>query len=296
VERPTLIENRAARRQARVALVMVVAPLLGLVAAIVLAWGRGVGLVDVALLASFYVLGVVGVEVGLHRYFAHRAFEAAGPVRVALAVLGSMAAQGPIHFWVAVHRRHHAHSDRAGDPHSPHGEDLGPRELLKGLWHAHVGWLFAGDVTDPGRYAPDILRDRLILGISRLYVLWLLLGLALPALIGGCATRSWWGALSGFLWGGLVRTFLVHHATWSVNSLCHMFGSRPFPTRDRSTNIPWLALPSLGGSWHNNHHAFPTAASTSVAWWQLDPCGWLIGWLERLGWVWNVRRPRQVSP
>jgi stearoyl-CoA desaturase (delta-9 desaturase) len=279
------------RLQYRLAWVTVMTPLVGVILAIVLAWGRGIGPVELWMLGIGYVLGVVGVEVGLHRHFSHRAFQAHPAVRAGLAILGSMAAQGPVLFWVATHRRHHSFSDRVGDPHSPHGHGEGLAELLKGLWHAHVGWLFQGDSTDLGLYARDLLGDRLVFRISQFYFVWLLAGLAVPAAIGGLITRTWTGCALGFVWGGLVRTFLVHHATWSVNSLCHVFGDRPFRTSDRSTNNGWLALSSLGGSWHNNHHGFQWTATNSFEWWQVDACGWVIRGLEVARLAWDVKVP-----
>jgi stearoyl-CoA desaturase (delta-9 desaturase) len=281
----------AGRLQYRLAWATVIAPVVGVVVAIVLAWGRGVGPVDVAILGVGYVLGVMGIEVGFHRHFSHRAFQAHPAVRAGLAILGSMAAQGPVLFWVATHRRHHAFSDRPGDPHTPNVHGEGVLELLRGLWHAHVGWLFRGDTTDLGLYARDLLGDRLVFRINQLYFVWLLLGLAVPAVAAGLITRSWTGCLLGLVWGGLVRTFLVHHATWSVNSLCHVFGSRPFRTPDKSTNNGWLALSSLGGSWHNNHHGFQWTATNSFEWWQIDACGGFIRGLEAVGLAWDVKAP-----
>jgi acyl-CoA synthetase (AMP-forming)/AMP-acid ligase II/fatty-acid desaturase len=282
--------NSAARRMARrLAWVMVVTPLVGLAAAIWLSWGRGVGLTELGLLAGMYVATVLGVEVGLHRHFSHRAFKAHGAVRAALAILGSMAAQGPVLFWVSIHRRHHAHSDRPGDPHSPYYDGAG-KPLGRSLLHAHMGWLFETDGADLASYAPDVLRDRLAFALHRTYPLWVAAGLALPAAIGGAISGTWMGALGGFLWGGLVRVLLVHHATWAVNSLCHVHGHRAHATRDHSTNNVWLILPSLGGSWHNNHHAYPSAAINTTRWWQADPSGWTISLLGRLGLAWDIRR------
>jgi len=282
--------NSAARRMARrLAWVMVVTPLAGLVAAIWLGWGRGVGAVELGLLAGMYVATVLGVEVGMHRHFSHRAFKAHGSVRAALGILGSMAAQGPVLFWVSIHRRHHAHSDRPGDPHSPYYDGAG-KPLGRSLLHAHMGWLFETDGADLASYAPDVLRDRLAFALHRTYPVWVAAGLALPAAIGGAITGTWTGALGGFLWGGLVRVLLVHHATWAVNSLCHVAGDRAHATRDHSTNNAWLIVPSLGGSWHNNHHAYPSAAINTTRWWQADPSGWVISLLGKLGLAWDIRR------
>lgn len=279
------IAKRSARRWAYA---MVLTPPLGLLAAIVLSWGHGVGAIDLALLVGMYVATVIGVEVGMHRHFSHRAFQAHPAVRAALGIFGSMAAQGPVLFWVSTHRRHHAFSDRPGDPHSPYYDEHGT-PLGRNLLHAHVGWLFRAEGADMASYAPDVLRDRLAFAIHRQYTFWVAMGLLLPAALGGWLSQSWYGALTGLLWGGLVRVFLVHHATWSVNSLCHVAGSRAHPTRDLSTNNAWLLLPSLGGSWHNNHHAYPAAAHNAHHWWQLDPSGWLISLLSKLGLAWNVR-------
>jgi len=282
--------NSAARRVARrLAYVMVLLPVAGLVGAVWLGWGHGIGVMELSLLAGMYLATVLGVEVGLHRHYSHRAFRAHWTVRGALGILGSMAAQGPVLFWVSIHRRHHAHSDRPGDPHSPYYDGAG-QPLGRSLWHAHVGWLFSTDGADLAAYAPDVLRDRLAFALHRMYPVWVAAGLALPAAIGGAITGTWMGALSGFLWGGLVRVFLVHHATWSVNSLCHVVGGREHTTHDHSTNNMWLILPSLGGSWHNNHHAYPTAAINTTRWWQADPSGWAISLLGRLGLAWDIRR------
>lgn len=247
--------------------------------------------VDLALLLAMYLATTFGVEAGFHRFIAHRAFDARSPLRVALVVLGSMAAQGPVLFWVAAHREHHAFTDQAGDPHSPrlHGE--GFWGSLRGLWHAHVGWLFVSRPSSWARFAPDLLKDRRLFRLNQWYPLWVLLGLILPAAAGGLLTGSWQGFWSGMLWGGLVRIFLVQQATWSVNSLCHRFGSHPFDGTGTSMNNAWLALISLGGSWHNNHHAFPRTAVNRFEWWQFDFCGAVIRAFERVNWASNINFP-----
>ena len=232
--------SKVERMEQRVALLMVTVPLIGMGIATVTLWGHGVGALELAMMAVMYCLTVAGIGVGYHRLYSHRAFEAHRSVRAVLAVLGSMAGQGPILFWVALHRRHHKHSDRPGDPHSPHLEGSGLRGWVKGLWHSHVGWMLVPQARNWWRNVPDLLRDPLLTRINRTYFLWLGLGLLIPTVVEGVWTHSWAGALRGLLWGGLVRLFLVHHITWSINSICHLFGRRPFPSRDLSTNNVWL--------------------------------------------------------
>jgi stearoyl-CoA desaturase (delta-9 desaturase) len=290
--RAVAARSAARRRERRIAFVVVLLPVAGLVAALALLWGRGIGPAELGLLVGMYTLTMLGVGVGLHRYFAHGSFRTSRALRALLAILGSMAAQGPPFYWVAVHRRHHSHSDRPGDPHSPnlgHGE--GVLGLLRGLWHAHIGWMFSHDNADWPRYTADLVRDPDLLVINRLYFAWVLLGLAIPAALGGMLAGSWAGAFHGFLWGGLVRVFFVHHASWSLGSISHVFGSSPFPTRDGSTNNAWTALPTFGESWHNNHHAFPSSAFHGLAWWQVDVNGLVIRALAALGLVWDVKAP-----
>jgi stearoyl-CoA desaturase (delta-9 desaturase) len=282
---------RARRRERRIALVVVLTPLAALVLAVYLLWGHGVGPVDLGLLAGMYVLTMTGVMVGFHRHFAHNSFQAVRPVRAALGILGSMAGEGPLLYWAAVHRRHHAFSDRPGDPHSPHLSGKGVWGWLHGLWHSHVGWLFVHEDSDRGRYILDLLRDRLAFNISRLYYVWMLLGLAIPTVLGGLLTWSWKGAALGLLWGGLVRICLCQHSLWIVNSITHLFGSTPFRTQDESRNNFWIALPTFGESWHNNHHAFPYSALHGLRWWQIDPGGYVIRALRFVGLAWDVKVP-----
>jgi stearoyl-CoA desaturase (delta-9 desaturase) len=281
----------AARTQRTIALIVVVAPVLGLIVAGALAWGRGLDPVDLGILAGLYLFTGFGITVGFHRLFTHQSFQAAEWVRALLAVGGCMALQGPVLTWVADHRRHHAYSDREGDPHSPHrGGVEGYRAALRGLWHAHVGWFFDTERTIVRRFAPDLLDDALLRRIDRLYALWAALTLIVPPVLGlliGGTARS---ALTALLWGGFVRLFLVHHVTWSINSICHFFGSRPFDTNDKSTNNWLLAVPSLGEAWHNNHHAFPGCAFAGLARGEIDISGWLVRGLEALGLAWNVKR------
>jgi stearoyl-CoA desaturase (delta-9 desaturase) len=225
----------------------------------------------------------MGITVGYHRLFTHRSFETGRALRAVFAVLGSMAVEGPLVDWVSTHRQHHRFSDRSGDPHSPHAE-RGPgwSGALRGLGHAHVGWMFRGkDMANPRRYAKDLLADRDLRLISRAFPLWVLAGLALPFGLGVALTGSLLGGLTGLLWGGAVRIFLLHHATFSINSLCHFFGRRAFATGDESRNLGWLAPLTFGEAWHNNHHAFPTSARHGLGRHQPDPGAWLINALER---------------
>ncbi|MFD8734857.1 acyl-CoA desaturase [Streptomyces sp. NPDC059618] len=272
-------------------LLFICVPFLALLAAVPLAWGWGLSWLDVGLLVFFYYLGCHGVTIGYHRYFTHGSFKAKRPLRIAVAIAGSMAVEGPLVRWVADHRKHHKFSDAEGDPHSPwrYGETV--PALMKGLWWAHIGWMFDEERTSQEKYAPDLVRDPVIRAISRQFILWTLLSLALPALIGGLVTMSWWGAFTGFFWGSLVRVALLHHVTWSINSICHAVGKRPFKSRDRSGNVWWLAVLSCGESWHNLHHSDPTSARHGVDRGQLDSSARIIRWCEQLGWAYDVRWP-----
>jgi stearoyl-CoA desaturase (delta-9 desaturase) len=269
----------------------VVAPFVAVVAAVVLLWNRAVGPVELAVMAAMYAPTMLGITVGFHRLFTHHAFETTRPIKYALAICGSMAVQGSVVRWVAEHRKHHECADREGDPHSPHGHGPGRRGALAGLWHAQVGWLFRTyGLADAERYAPEFLDDRDLQRLHAAFPLLVGLSLLLPFAAGLAITGTLDGGLQCLLWGGLVRVFLVHHAEWSVNSLGHFAGKRRFRTDDRSTNLFWLAIPSMGESWHHNHHAFPRSATFSSRWWEIDPGGYLITLLERLGLAWNVTR------
>ena len=267
-------------------------PFLGVIAAIVFLWNELVSWRDLGIMAAMYVLTAMGITVGFHRLLTHRAFATSKPLEYAWAGLGSMAVQGPVIAWVADHRKHHAHADEEGDPHSPHvshGDGLGG--VLRGLYYAHVGWLWDDwGRADWKKYAPDLYEDRVMLGMIRIYVPFLILTFGLPALIGYLLTGTALGALTGFVWGGLVRIFFVHHVTWSINSVCHFMGTRRFETDDHSTNVFWLALPSLGEAWHHNHHAFPRSAVHGLGRWELDPSAWVIWSMEKLGLARNVVR------
>ena len=274
-------------RSERIAnLLGVVVPPLGLLAAVVLLWEQAVDATDLALLAGMYLLTAFGITIGFHRMLTHRSFQTHRAVELGFAVLGSMAVQGSVMDWVADHRKHHAHTDEEGDPHSPH---VGHGSGLRGLWHAHTGWLFETQgQADWRKYARDLYEDPGMRAVGRRFPLLALLGLAIPAALGGLLHGSAEGALRGLVWGGLVRVFLVHHVTWSVNSVCHFFGRRRFAVDDHSTNVAWLALPSLGESWHHNHHAFPRSATHGLRWYEIDPTGLVIRLMERLGLAWNV--------
>jgi stearoyl-CoA desaturase (Delta-9 desaturase) len=273
-------------RSANIAAVLL--PFVAFLTAVTVFWGDGFGLADLGVMAAMYLLSALGITIGYHRLFTHNAFRARRPVRYALAALGSMAVQGPLSDWVADHRKHHAHTDVEGDPHSPHvGEGSG----LSGLWHAHVGWLYRTQgQAATRRYAPDIVEDRGLRLISRSFGLLVALSLLIPFALGVLIHGTLSGALLTLLWAGLVRIFLLHHVTWSINSVCHFFGSRRFDLDDRSTNVFWLALPSLGESWHHNHHAFPRSAVHGLRRWELDPSALVIALLERVGLISDVVR------
>jgi len=282
------------RLERNVNIAAVVLPFLGLLGAAVLLWHHFLGARDIAIFLAMYLLSALGVTVGFHRLLTHRAFETRPWLRYTLATLGSLSVQGRVIDWVADHRKHHTFTDEEGDPHSPHaGRGAGLRGMLSGLWHAHVGWLFAthGQASSR-RFAPDLLAEPAMRRINRSFPWIALASLAVPfalgyALSGGSLIG---GGLSALLWGGLVRIFIVHHITWSINSICHFFGRRRFETDDESTNVFWLALPSLGEAWHHNHHAFPRSAYHGLRWFELDPSGWVIVALERLGLAWDVVR------
>ncbi|HEX7059301.1 MAG TPA: acyl-CoA desaturase [Solirubrobacterales bacterium] len=273
----------------------VVIPFAATIAAIVLLWNRLVSPADLAIGAAMYLLTALGITVGFHRLLTHRSFQTSKSVEYLFAACGSMAVQGPVISWVADHRKHHAHTDKEGDPHSPHiGYGDGVRGVLAGLWHAHTGWLLSVQGrADWKRYAPDLYEDRGMRAINRRFTSLVLLSLTLPTLAGYAVSGTLVGAATGLLWGGLVRIFFVHHITWSVNSICHFIGSRRFDTDDKSTNVFWLALPSLGESWHHNHHAFPRSAVHGLRSWELDPSALVIAAMEKLGLAWNVIR---ISP
>jgi len=269
----------------------VIAPLLALLVAVPFAWGWGLTWIDVGLFVAFYAFSGLGITVAFHRYFTHGSFKAKPWLRVLLAVAGSMAVQGPVITWVADHRRHHAFSDRDGDPHSPWAFGNTPLAVAKGFWHSHMGWLFARDQSNAERFAPDLLRDKAIVSVNKNFGWLTLATLLLPAILGGLISWSFWGAVTGFFWAGLVRVCVLHHVTWSVNSICHMIGERPFTARDKSANFWPLAIFSFGESWHNLHHADPTSARHGVRRGQIDISARLIWIFEKFGWAHSVRWP-----
>ncbi|GAA5166409.1 MULTISPECIES: acyl-CoA desaturase [Amycolatopsis] len=287
-----LISHRRSAGQMLVLKSFLLIPFVALVAALPLAWGWGLSWLDLALAAVFYVVATLGVTVGYHRYFTHGAFKANRPLRVALAIAGSMAVQGSVIFWVASHRRHHAFADREGDPHSPWLFGTSPGALLRGFWHAHMGWMFQREVTNYDRFAPDLVADPALRVVNRYFWLWITLSLALPAALGGLLSWSWQGAVTAFFWAGLVRIAFLHHVTWSVNSICHMVGDRPFASRDKAANFWPLAILSMGESWHNSHHADPTCARHGVLRGQIDVSARVIWLFEKLRWARDVRWPK----
>jgi stearoyl-CoA desaturase (Delta-9 desaturase) len=285
-------------RAHRIGLILVsVIPLAGVGIAIWQLWGSGLSGTDAAIFGGLYAFTGLGITSGFHRLFAHKGYEAKAPARIVLAVAGSMAIEMGVIGWVATHRRHHAFSDQPGDPHSPHLQaEQGFKGIIKGLWYAHMGWLLSDDRTAPERWAPDLLKDKPIRAIDRQFPFWVAVSFVLPAVLGLAITQSFIGMLTAFVWGGLVRIFLLHHVTFSINSVCHFFGTRPYATKEKSTNNWLLAIASFGESWHNNHHAFPSSAIFGRRFWQVDLGGILIRTLQFTGLARKVRKdPEPVA-
>jgi stearoyl-CoA desaturase (delta-9 desaturase) len=271
-------------------------PFLGCVAAVLSSWQVGwMNWLYLALLIGGWLITGLGITIGFHRLLSHRSFETHPWLRGFWAVVGASAAQGPPLTWCATHRKHHALSDRKGDPHSPHQYGHGWRNAIRGFVHAHIFWIFSNHTNDSmlDRYVPDLRRDPILIGVERSYTLCVLAGLCIPAIVGGLITRSWQGAMMGFLWGGLARIFVVHHVTWSINSICHTFGSRDYESADLSTNNFICGLLGHGEGWHNNHHAFPNSARHGLRWWQIDLSWMVILTMRSLHLVWNVQTPTQ---
>jgi stearoyl-CoA desaturase (delta-9 desaturase) len=265
-------------------------PFVALIVTVPVLWGWGLSWQDVVIALAMYLITGHGITVGFHRYFTHRAFRARRWVEVTMAIAGSMAIQGPIVRWVADHRKHHRFSDRSGDPHSPWRYGATVSALVRGFWHSHIGWLFESQ-TSQQKYASDLCDDRVISGISRSFPLWVALSMLIPPLVGGLWLWSWQGALWAFFWGSLVRVALLHHVTFSINSVCHLTGRRPYKTSDESRNVWWLAVPSMGEAWHNFHHAAPRSARHGVRRFQIDTSALVIRAMERLRFVNSVRWP-----
>jgi stearoyl-CoA desaturase (Delta-9 desaturase) len=291
------VRTRTSLASQIVTVIAVVVPPLGLFSAMGVLWGVAFHNVDLALLIGFYIVCAFGTTIGFHRYFTHKSFEARTPVKIVLAVLGCMTMQGPLTQWVTDHRKHHALSDQEGDPHSPHvGHGEGILAPIRGFFHAHVGWLFTLKGMERGRdYGKDLYEDRLIRTIDRLYILWVVLTFGLPFAIGYAVGGTWQWGLEGLVWGGLLRVFLYQHATFSVNSICHMFGRRDYQTRDEARNNWVVAALVFGEGWHNNHHAFPASARHGLHRFQIDLSWWVIRGLEKLRLVWNVKHPTETQ-
>jgi stearoyl-CoA desaturase (Delta-9 desaturase) len=295
---PEIDEKPTTRAQQITVGVFVFLPMLALVAAIPFAWGWGLNWHDVVIAAVFYWVSGLGITVGYHRYFTHSSFKAKPGLRVALAVAGSMAMEGPVVTWVADHRRHHKYSDKEGDPHSPwrYGDDA--KALAKGLLWAHILWLFDPNQTSQEKFAPDLLADKKIHLVDSLFPAIVAFSLLAPAVAGGFWTSvgvwSWHGAIEAFFWAGLVRITLLHHVTWSTNSICHTWGNTDWQSRDRSVNVSWLAIASFGESWHNLHHADPTCARHGALKGQIDQSARVIQWFEKLGLAYDVRWPDEA--
>lgn len=270
-----------------------VLPGLGTLVAIWLYFVYPVSRVEAALLFAMWLLTGCGITVGFHRLFTHRSFKAAGWVKALFLICGCMAAQGATISWVALHRRHHEFSDKPGDPHSPNLRGSGFRNRVCGLIHSHYSWMARHEYPNILHYAPDMIRDKPLIKLDSYYTYWVLLGIALPAAIGGAIHGTWIGILNGALWGGAVRLFILGNTIWMINSVLHSFGSRRFATREYSRNSAALSLITLGESWHNNHHAFPASASFGLSWYRPDPGYWLINVLKLFGLAWDVYKPTQ---
>jgi stearoyl-CoA desaturase (Delta-9 desaturase) len=292
--RPDLEPEPASTGERILVATFVAVPMLALLAAIPLAWGWGLGWHDVVLAIAFYAISGLGISMGFHRYFTHGSFKATRGFKIALAVAGTLALEGPVLTWVADHRRHHKYSDKEGDPHSPwrFGDDW--KALTKGLLFAHMGWLFDTERTSEQKFCPDWLADSDIVRVSRSFAWLVAASLLAPALIGGLWSWSWQGAVTAFFWASLVRVAFLHHVTWSINSICHTFGKEEFEVRDKSRNVSWLAILSFGESWHNLHHSDPTCARHGVLKGQIDIAARLIWVAEKLGWVSAVRWPDET--
>lgn len=276
-------------------LAAILVPFLGVIAAPFFVWGWGFGWVDLGLLLGMYLLTGLGITLGFHRLFVHRSFETYTWVKFIWAVLGSMAVQGSLMYWVALHRRHHQYSDRPEDPHTPHHHGTGVLGLLRGFWHSHLGWFFSGDPPQLARYVKDLQSSTALWTASVLFPLWVTLGLVVPAVLGGVITLTWAGVWTGLIWGGLVRLFLVHHVTWSVNSACHLWGWQPYVGDDESRDNFVFGILAMGEGWHHTHHTFPTSARHGLRWWQFDLSYWVIRAQALVGLAWDIKLPTREA-
>lgn len=281
-----------------VALATIIIPFISIIFAIYLYWGLWVNIYDICICLLMYFLTMLGITLGYHRFFTHKSFKCTTPIKYFLGIFGCMAAQGPIYFWVATHRKHHQCSDREGDPHSPHHGFLPSYwGTIKGLWHSHIGWMISHNQENYRRLIPDIIRDKSVNFIDKNYFLWVALGILVPGITIGAVNHSLWCFVKGCLWGGLIRIFLVHHSTWSVNSICHLFGNSPFKTHDESKNNFICAVLTLGEGWHNNHHAFPSSSRHGLFWWQIDIVYLILRMLSTFGLAWDLiePEPKQIA-
>ncbi len=290
-------ESVQLKRQQKVhaILLMIIVPTIGSIAAVLVAIYSGISLVEISLLLMMYFFTSLGITLGYHRLFAHRSFQTSTACKVILGILGSMSCQGPLIYWVSSHRRHHNYSDVPGDPHSPFIDRNQPLSWWHGLYHSHMGWTYGHELTSPFVFSKDLVRDFMLVKVNKYYYAWVVLGLFIPTVLGVMFLGSWMGGLKGFLWGGLLRMFLVHHSSWTIGSIAHLYGRSPFKSQDKSKNNIWIALPTLGEGWHNNHHAFPSSAFHGLRWWQIDITGWVIHLLNQVGLVWDVKRPSPSS-
>jgi stearoyl-CoA desaturase (delta-9 desaturase) len=280
----------AATTHRNIVLLFVFLPIIGFITAVTAGWMMGgIALLDLALCAGMYLLTGMGITAGFHRFFVHKSFQTSNACKLVLGALGSMAGQGPLFYWASSHRVHHQHSDGVDDPHSPNADST--RGMLKGFWHAHVGWMFKRQPNSWMKVIPDLVRDRTSYRINQYYLFWVLLGFAIPVAIRSAISFSWWGIALAILWGGLARMFLVHHVTWSVNSICHLFGRRRYNTDDDSRNNFLFGILAMGEGWHNNHHASPSSARHGFRVWELDATFYLLKLLECFGVVWQLKEP-----
>ncbi len=287
-------EHEVALSSRVINLLGVTVPLAAVGVAIALLWGVAFSWQYLVIMAGMYLVTGFGITIGYHRLFTHKSFRTPRPIAAVLGVMGSMAAEGSLMQWVAAHRLHHQHSDHEGDPHSPHLHGSGFVAAVKGMWHAHIGWaLKKRPDENTGRNIRDLKKDPVLRVVDRLFPVWVVAGLLIPAALGGLLTMSWMGVLLGFLWGGLVRVFLIHHVTWSINSVCHIWGSRPYASKDHSRNNAIFGILALGEGWHNNHHAFPSSARHGLSWWQFDASYVVIRGMNAVGLASDLRVPRR---